>query len=104
MNEEKINKKSSAFDKTAFIIRYIFFGFLIWSYYSSILTIGRKGAIGVVIGLIALAMFFIFKEGINPIKMNQKEFGKYTDIIGILISILFMLCCLAPLFGIGFYK
>ncbi|MBZ9626190.1 hypothetical protein G9F71_025635 [Clostridium sp. FP2] len=104
MNEEKINKKSSAVDKAAFIIRYIFFGFLIWSYYSAILTIGRKGAIGVVIGFIALAMFFIFKEGINPIKMNHKEFGKYTDIIGILISIIFMLCCLAPLLGIGFYK
>lgn len=104
MNEEKVNKKSSALDKIAFIIRYIFFGFLVWAYYSTIFTIVRKGTIGVIIGVIAFAMFFIFNKSINPIKVNHKEFGKYTDSIGILISTIFLLCCLAPLFGVGFYK
>lgn len=104
MNEEKIDKKPSTFDRTVFILRYIFFGFLIWSYYSTIFTISRKGTIGVIIGVGALVMFLIFNKGINPVNLNHKEFGKYTDIIGILISIIFTLCCLVPLFGVGFYK
>ena len=104
MNVEKINKKSSAVEKIIFIIRYIFFGFLSWSYYSVIFTITRKGTIGGIIGFVALVMFLIFKDGINPIKMNNNEFGKYTDAIGILISLIFVFSCLVPLFGLGFYK
>ena len=91
-------------DRAIFIIRYMFFGFLVWSYYSTIFTIFRKGLIGIIIGFIALGMFFVFNDVINPIKMNHNEFGKYTNKIGILISIIFMACCLVPLFGIGLYK
>ena len=104
MVEEKIQKNVSIVDRAIFIMRYMFFGFLVWSYYSTIFTIFRKGLIGIIIGWIALAMFFVFNDVINPIKMNHNEFGKYTNKIGALISIIFMACCLVPLFGIGILK
>ena len=101
---ENINSKVDIWTRLVFILRYIFFGFLIWSYYSTVFRIGSEGGIGGGIGIIALVMFLIFKGGINPIKINNSEFGKYTDIIGILISLIFVFSCLVPLFGIGFHK
>ncbi len=101
MFEEKIQKNVRTIDRAIFIIRYMFFGFLVWSYFSTIFTILRKGLIGIIIGFIALGMYFVFIDVINPMKMNHNEFGKYTNKIGTLISIIFMACCLVPLFGIG---
>jgi hypothetical protein len=102
VNEEKNIKKSITFEKIVFIIRYIFLGLICWSFYYSIISIIRKSTVGIIIGLISIVIFgWMSSDIISPKKLNNKEFGKYTNILAFLIELITTLC-LFLLFGIGF--
>jgi hypothetical protein len=84
------------------ILRYIFLGLICWSFYYSIFSIIRESTIGLIIGLASISIFALMSsEILQPGKLNNKEFGKHTNIIAFLIQVITILC-LAFLFGIGF--
>jgi hypothetical protein len=102
VNGEKSVKKSIIFRRIVVILRYIFLGLICWSFGYSIYSIIRKGTVGLVIGLASIIIFVCMSSDIiNPGKLNNKEFGKYTNIIAFLIQLMTILC-LFLLFGIGF--
>jgi len=85
--------------KIIFVFKYVFFGFLIFSYFSMLYAFAKRGSIGVVISISALIMFYMFKDNIDPRKTSSNEFGKHTDIIGAFISIIFIFLILVPYLG-----
>jgi hypothetical protein len=94
-------KESITFNRIEVILRYIFLGLICWSFCYSILTIIRKNTVGLIIGLASIIIFvWISSDIMRPGKLNNKEFGKYTNIIVFLIELITILC-LFLLFGIG---
>jgi hypothetical protein len=94
-------KEPITFNRIVVILRYIFLGLICWSFCYSIFTIIRKNAVGLIIGLASIIIFvWISSDIIRPGKLNNKEFGKYTNIIVLLIELITILC-LFLLFGIG---
>jgi hypothetical protein len=85
--------------KLVFIGKFIFFGLLIWSYFLEMFALGSKGLLSYILALAGLIFFYIFiyGENVNPIKTSNKEFGKYTNIIG--LTILFITLILLFLYG-----
>ncbi len=86
-------------NKLYFIGKYIFFGVVTWAYWGTMFSFARKSTSGGIVSFTLLILFFIYREIINPEKTNSNEFGKYTSIIGIAISIIVVsyLC-----FNVGF--
>ena len=102
MNGSKGIKESITFRRMVVIFRYIFLGLICWSFFYSIYSIIRKGTLGLIIGLASMIMFIWMSSGIiSPGKLNNKEFGKHTNIIAFLIQLITTLC-LFLLFGIEF--
>jgi hypothetical protein len=102
MDEEKNVKKSIIFRRIVVILRYIFLGLVCWSFCYSIFSIIRKSTVGLIIGLASIIIFvWMSSDIVSPGKLNNKEFGKYTNIIAFLIELITILC-LFLLFGIGF--
>jgi hypothetical protein len=102
MDEGKNVKKSMAFRRLIVILRYIFLGLICWSFFYSIFSIIREGTVGLIIGLASI-IIFVWMSGdvMSPGKLNNKEFGKSTNISIFLIELTTILC-LVILFGIGF--
>jgi hypothetical protein len=95
-------KESIKFRRTIVILRYIALGLICWSFFYSIFSITRKSTLGIIIGLISIIIFvWVSSDIISPSKLNNKEFGKYTNIIAAIIQLSTVLC-LALMFGIGF--
>jgi len=102
VNGAKNIKESITFSRIVVIFRYIFLGLICWSFFYSIFSIIRKSTFGLIIGLASTIIFvWMSSDIISPGKLNNKEFGKYTNIIALLIQIITTLC-LFLLFGIGF--
>lgn len=85
--------------KLVFIGKFIFFGLLIWSYFLAMIALGSRGILGYILALAGLLFFYIFiyGENVNPIKTSNKEFGKYTNIVG--LTILFITMVFLCLYG-----
>lgn len=102
MNVEKNVNKSITFKRIIVILRYIFLGLISWSFFYSIFSIIRKSTVGLIIGLTSTIIYiWMSSDMLSPGKLNNKEFGKHTNIIAFLIELVTMLC-LVLLFGIGF--
>lgn len=101
MNEVKNIEGAITFRKIAVIFRYIFLGLICWSFFYSIFSIMRESTFGIIIGL-ALTIIFVWMSSniISPGKLNNKEFGKYTNTMAFLIQLSTTLL-LFLLFGIG---
>ena len=100
MNRTKSIKESIIFRRIVVIFRYIFLGLICWSFFYSIFSIMRKSTLGLIIGLASTIIFvWISSDIISPGKLNNKEFGKHTNIIAFLIQLITILC-LFLLFGI----
>jgi phospholipid N-methyltransferase len=98
---ERNVKKSFTFERIEFIFRNIFLGFLVWSFFNTIITIVRESTIGLIIGITSIVMSWMFNDIISTKKLYDMEFGKYTKIIAWLIEVI-AIFCLFLLFGIGF--
>ena len=102
MNGAKNIKESITFKRIVVIFRYIFLGLICWSFFYSIFSIIRENTFGLIIGLASTIIFsWMSSHIISPSKLNNKEFGKYTNIIAFLIQLITTLC-LIILFGLGF--
>jgi hypothetical protein len=102
VNGEKDVKGSIAFKKIVIILRYIFLGLICWSFFYSIFSIIRTSTVGLIVGIASIIIFvWMSSDIISPGSLNNKEFGKYTNIISLLIELITILC-LVLLFGIGF--
>jgi hypothetical protein len=102
VNGAKNVKESIIFRRIVVIFRYIFLGLICWSFFYSIFPIIRKSTVGLIIGLTSTIIFvWMASDIISPGKLNNKEFGKFTNIIAFLIQLITTLC-LFLLFGIGF--
>ena len=102
MNGAKNIKESIIFKRIVVIFRYIFLGLICWSFFYSIFSIIRKGTLGLIIGLASMIIFIWMSSGIiSPGNLNNKEFGRHTNIIAFLIQLITFLS-LVLLFGIEF--
>jgi hypothetical protein len=83
------------------ILRYVFLGLICWSFFYSMFSIIRKSSLGLIIGLASIIIFgWMSSDIMKPGKLNNKEFGKYTNVIAFLIQLITILS-LSLLFGIG---
>ncbi len=102
MNGVKNIKESIIFRRIVFILRYIFWGLICWSFFYSMSSIARKSTLGLIIGLASTITFvWMSSDIISPTNLNNKELGQYTNIIAFLIQLTTILC-LFLLFGIEF--
>ena len=100
MNGAKNIKESITIRRIVVIFRYIFLGLICWSFFYSIFSIISESTFGLIIGLASIIIFaWMSSDIISPSKLNNKEFGKYTNIIAYLIQLTTILC-LFLLFGI----
>ena len=102
MNGAKSIKESITFRRIVVIFRYVLLGLICWSFFYSMFLIIKKGTLGLIIGNASIIIFiWMSSDIISPGKLNNKEFGRHTNIIAFLIQLITFLS-LFLLFGIGF--
>ena len=102
MNGAKSIKESITFRRIVVIFRYILLGLICWSFFYSMFSIIKKDTLGLIIGNASIIIFiWMSSDIISPGKLNNKEFGRHTNIIAFLIQLITFLS-LFLLYGIGF--
>lgn len=85
---QQISNKTTIGAKAYFITKYIYCGIAFWAYWSTGYSIAKKGKVGLLLGLVMLLMFVLYKDIMIPIKSNKNELGEYTNIIAEIIGII----------------
>ncbi|PRR82235.1 hypothetical protein [Clostridium vincentii] len=87
-SQKHIYDKTNISTKAHFIVKYIFYGLLFGGYWYIIFEISQKGIVGTLLALAMSIISFFHRDIIDPVKTNKNELGKYTNIIGQVISII----------------